>query len=132
MNCNYTLTTSPGKIRLPLLFGTSDTRKPRTTRSSHHHLCQKINFLPKTATSCWSQAISSEKSMTGHGPPYLSCEWVWEYRFPGNCFAKSGRQEEKGMTEDEMAGWHHQLDGHEFEQALGAGDGQGRLVCYSP
>ena len=36
------------------------------------------------------------------------------------------------MTEDEMFGWHHQLDGHEFEQALGVGDGQGRLVCFSP
>ena len=36
------------------------------------------------------------------------------------------------MTEDEMVGWHHQLDGHEFEQALGVSDGQGGLVCYSP
>ena len=36
------------------------------------------------------------------------------------------------MTEDEMVGWHHQLDGHEFEQALGVGDGQGSLVCCSP
>ena len=35
------------------------------------------------------------------------------------------------MTEDEMAGWHHRLDGHEFEQALGAGDGQGGLACCS-
>ena len=41
-------------------------------------------------------------------------------------------QEEKGTTEDEMVGWHHQLNGHEFEQAPGAGDGQGSLVCYSP
>ena len=39
---------------------------------------------------------------------------------------------EKGMTEDEMAGWHHQLYGHEFEQAPGFGDGQGSLACYSP
>ena len=38
-------------------------------------------------------------------------------------------QEEKGTTEDEMAGWHHGPDGHEFEQALGHGDGQGGLVC---
>ena len=45
---------------------------------------------------------------------------------------KDGRQEEKGMTEDEMGGWHHWLDGHEFEQALGVGDGQGSLVCCSP
>ena len=36
------------------------------------------------------------------------------------------------MTEDEMVGWHHQLDGHEFEQAPGVGDGQGSLTCYSP
>ena len=45
---------------------------------------------------------------------------------------KDWRQEEKGTTEDEMAGWHHQLDGHEFEQTLGVGDGQGSLVCCSP
>ena len=38
-------------------------------------------------------------------------------------------QEEKGMTEDEMAGWHHRLDGHEFGKTLGVGDGQGGLVC---
>ena len=36
------------------------------------------------------------------------------------------------MTEDEMVGWHHQLDGHEFEQVLRVGDGRGSLVCYSP
>ena len=41
-------------------------------------------------------------------------------------------QEEKGMTEDEMVGWHHQLDGHEFEQPPGVGDGQGSLACCSP
>ena len=45
---------------------------------------------------------------------------------------KDGRQEEKGTTEDEMVGWHHRLDGHEFEQAPGVGDGQGSLACYSP
>ena len=38
-------------------------------------------------------------------------------------------QEEKGTTQDEMAGWHHQLDGHEFQWTLGAGDGQGGLAC---
>ena len=36
------------------------------------------------------------------------------------------------MTENEMVGWHHQLDGHEFEKAPGVGDGQGSLECYSP
>ena len=42
---------------------------------------------------------------------------------------KDWRWEEKGMTEDEMVGWRHWLDGHEFEQALGDGDGQGSLAC---
>ena len=41
-------------------------------------------------------------------------------------------QEEKGMAEDKMVGWHHRLDGVEFEQALGVGDGQGSLACCSP
>ena len=36
------------------------------------------------------------------------------------------------MAEDEMVGWHHQLDGHEFELSPGVGDGQESLVCYSP
>ena len=36
------------------------------------------------------------------------------------------------MTEDEMVGWHHRLNGYEFEQALGDGEGQGRLACCSP
>ena len=40
-------------------------------------------------------------------------------------------QEEKGTTKDEMAGWHHRLDRHEFEQAPGVGDGQGGLACCS-
>ena len=35
----------------------------------------------------------------------------------------------KGATEDEMVGWHHQLNGHKFEQALGDGEGQGSLTC---
>ena len=45
--------------------------------------------------------------------------WCWER-------VKAGGE---GMTEDETAGWHHRLNGHEFEQALGVGDGQGGLVC---
>ena len=45
---------------------------------------------------------------------------------------KDWRWEEKGTTEDEMVGWHHWLDGHEFKLAPGVGDGQGGLVCYSP
>ena len=45
---------------------------------------------------------------------------------------KDWGQEKTRTTEDEMAGWHHRLDGHEFEQALRAGDGHGGLVCCIP
>ena len=41
-------------------------------------------------------------------------------------------QEEKGKTEDEIVGWHDQLDEHEFEQPLGVGDEQGSLACCTP
>ena len=46
--------------------------------------------------------------------------------------SKDWRQVEKGMTEDELVGWHHWLDGHESEQAPGVGNGQGSLACFSP
>ena len=45
---------------------------------------------------------------------------------------KNWRQAEKQITEDEMVGWHHWFDGHEFEQAPGVDDGQGSLACCSP
>ena len=45
---------------------------------------------------------------------------------------KDWGQKEKGMTEGEMVGWHHQLSGHEFEQIPGDSEGQGSLVWYSP
>ena len=41
-----------------------------------------------------------------------------------------GGRKEKGTTEDEMAGWHHRLDGHEFGSTPGVGDGQGTLACW--
>ena len=45
---------------------------------------------------------------------------------------KDWGQEKKGTTEDEIVGWHHRLNGHEFEWTLGVGDGQGSLACCSP
>ena len=45
---------------------------------------------------------------------------------------KHWRQEEKWKTEDEMVGWNHRLNGHEFEQSPGVGDGQESLACWSP
>ena len=58
-------------------------------------------------------------------PPDGKTWLIWKDPDPG----KDWRQEEKGMTEDEMVGWHHWLDGHEFEKALRVGDGQGSLAC---
>ena len=56
---------------------------------------------------------------------YLYCIFIGKDSDAGRDWG----QEEKGTTKDEMAGWHHRLDGHEFEQALGVGDGHGGLAC---
>ena len=61
-------------------------------------------------------------------PPHVKNWLIW--KDPG--VGKDWRQEEKGTTEDEMVGWHHQHDGYKFEWALGVVDGQGSLVCCSP
>ena len=61
-------------------------------------------------------------------PPDVKNWLIW--KDPGA--GKDWGQEEKGTTEDEMVGWRHWLDGLEFEQALGVGDGQGGLACCSP
>ena len=61
--------------------------------------------------------------------PHDAKNWlIWKDPDDG----KDWRQEEKGMTEDEMVGWHHHLNGHEFEQAPGDSEGEGSLACYSP
>ena len=58
-------------------------------------------------------------------PPDAKSWLIWKDPDAG----KDWGQEEKGTTEDEMIGWHHQLDGHGFGWTLGVGDGQGSLVC---
>ena len=61
-------------------------------------------------------------------PPDVKSWLIWKDPDAG----KDWGQEKKGMTEDEMVGWHHQLDGHQFEQVPGVGDGQESLVCCNP
>ena len=61
-------------------------------------------------------------------PPDLKSWLTWKDPNAG----KGWRQEEKGTTEDQTVGWYHQLNGHEFEQALGDSEGQGILVCNNP
>ena len=60
--------------------------------------------------------------------PYVKNWFIRKYPDAG----KDWRQEEKGTIENEMVGWHHRLDGHEFDQTSGVGDGQGSLECCSP
>ena len=61
---------------------------------------------------------------------HQSFQWIFKTDFPHA--GKDWRLEEKGMTEDEVVGWHHRLNGHEFEQAPWVGKGQGSLACCSP
>ena len=61
-------------------------------------------------------------------PPNAKNWLIWKDSDAG----KDWRQEEKGMTKDEMVGWHHRLDGHEFEQVPGVGDRQWGLACCGP
>ena len=70
---------------------------------------------------CWSWSSSTLATW---------CKQLIRWKDPDA--GKDWRQEEKGRTEDEMVGWHHQLNGHEFEHVPGVGDGQGSLVCCSP
>ena len=57
---------------------------------------------------------------------------LWPPDVKNRLFGKDWRQEEKGMTEDEVVGWNHWLNGHAFEHTMGAGDGQESLACCSP
>ena len=61
-------------------------------------------------------------------PPDAKKWLIWK----GPDAKKDWKREERGTTEDEMVGWHHQLNEHEFEQAPGVGDGQVGLGCCSP
>ena len=61
-------------------------------------------------------------------PPFAKNWLIWKDPHAGNDW----RQEEKGMTKDEMVGWHRWLIGHESDWTPGVGDGQGGLACYSP
>ena len=63
---------------------------------------------------------------------FRKCFWIWGRGIKEPDAGEDWRQEEKGMTDDEMAGWHHQLNGHEIEQTLGDGEGQGSLACCRP
>ena len=97
-------------------------RVPWTARSSNQSILKEISpGCVHWKDWCWSW--NSNTLVT-------SCEELAHWKRPWRWEGLG--QEEKGTTEDEMVGWHHQLDGNEFEQAPGVGDGQGGLTCCSP
>ena len=98
-------------------------RVPWIARTLNQSIIRKSVLNVHWKNWCWSWSSSTLA---------ICCEmknWLTE---EDSDAGKNWRQEEKGTTEDEMDGWHHWLDGHEFEQILGVGDGQRSLVCCSP
>ena len=89
--------------------------------------CKEIQPVPPKGDQSWV--------FIGRNDAKAETPVLWlphEKSWPTGKDSDAGRdwgQEEKGMTEDEMAGWHHQLDGCEFEWTSGVGDGQGSLAC---
>ena len=94
------------------------------------HWTARIQPIHPKGSQSWIfiESTDAEAETPIFWPPDAKSWLIWKDPDAG----KDWRQEEKGTTEDEMVGWHHQLSGHEFEQALGVGDGQRSLVCCSP
>ena len=97
-------------------------RVPWTARRSNQSIIKEINpeyslegLMLKLKLQCFGHLMQRTDSL--ERDPDAGKDW---------------RQEEKGTTEDEMVGWHHWLDRHEFEQTPGNSEGQGSLVCCSP
>ena len=95
-------------------------RVPWTQRRSNHSILKEIN----PEYSLEKVMLKLKLQYFGHGYKEL----IGKDPDAG----KDWRQEEKGTTEDEMVGWDHWLNGHEFEQTLGYSEGQGSLACYRP
>ena len=91
----------------------------------------RVPWTAKRSNQSILKEISTEYSLEGLMLK-LNLQYFGHLMRRTDSLEKTLIQEEKGTTEDEMVGWHHQLDGHEFQQAPGVGDGQGSLVCFSP
>ena len=100
-------------------------RVPWTARRSNQSILNEISL------NIWNQSTGrtdAEAETPILGPPDVKNWFIWKDLDAGN----NWRWKEKWTTEDEMIGWHHQLNGHESEQAPEVGDGQGSLACCSP
>ena len=93
----------------------------------------------------WTVKRSNQSIIKEINPEYSWKDWCWSWSYStlatwcekpthrkGPDAGKDWRQEEKRTTEDQIIGWHHWLNEHEFEQTLGDGEGQEGLVCCSP
>ena len=95
-----------------------------------------VSCMARRSNQSMLEEINSKYSLEGHAEaeapilqsPDVKNRLIWKDPDVG----KDWRLEEKGTTEDEMSGWYHQLNEHEFEQTLGDGEGQGSLACCSP
>ena len=92
--------------------------------------CKEIQLVHPKGNQLWIVIgkTDAEAEAPVLWPPHGTSQHNGKYPDAG----KDWGQEEKGMTEDEMAGWHHWLSGHEFEQTPRDGEGQGSLLCCSP
>ena len=97
-------------------------RVPWTSRRSNHSILKEISL------ECSFRRTDTEAEVPIVWPPVMK-SWLIR-KDPDD--GKDWRHKERGMTEIEMVGWHHWLNRHEFEQALGDGEGQGTLACCSP
>ena len=101
----------------------------------HHHskasvLWCSAFFIVQIGNQSWLfiERIDAEAETPILWPPHAKSWLIWKDADAG----KYWRMEEMGTAEDEMFGWHHRVDRHEFEYAPGVGDGQGILACCSP
>ena len=99
-----------------------------TLKSLLQHHSSNASILNSKGNQSWIFIARAEKWNSNIWPPDANNWLIWKNPDPG----KDWRWKEKGTTEDETVGWHHWLNGHEFEQNLGVGDEQGGLACCSP
>ena len=92
--------------------------------------CKEIKTVPPKGNQSWIYIgrTDAEAETPSRWLPDVKNWLIWK----DPDAEKDWRQEEKGMTEDEMVGWHHRLNEHDFESTLGVGDTQGGLACCSP
>ena len=93
---------------------------PWTARRSNQSMLKEINPEYSLERQCWS-SNSNTLATWCEEPTHWKRPWCWER-------LKAGEGDDK----DEIVGWHHWLNGHEFQKALGDNEGQGNLACYSP